>query len=299
MSVHDTAATLPRPHWLSEEVWPFTVRYLQIDRQRVHYVDEGRGPVLLFVHAGMWSFVWRDLLLHLSPHFRCVALDLPGSGLSDPPRSHRPTLAGHARVLSELVAQLRLEKLVLVVHDLGGPIGLEFARSRPDLVRGLVVANSFGWWPPERSLRGMIRLMGSSGIRLLNTLTNLMPRLTATKFGVGQHLDPVGRLAFLGPTRDRRRRHPFHDLMHDAARARALLEGVESALRGPLADRPLLTIFGERNDPLHFQRRWRGLFPTAEQVVVPQGNHFPMCDAPDLFAEVVCGWAQRLEEDAV
>jgi pimeloyl-ACP methyl ester carboxylesterase len=293
MSVPETAATVPRPRWLPQEVWPFTVRYLQIDGQRVHYLDEGRGPVLLFVHAGMWSFVWRDLIVDLARDFRCVALDFPGSGLSDAPRGHRATLAGHARVLSDFVAQLRLDELVLVMHDLGGPIGLEFARAQPDLVRGLVVANSFGWWPPERTLRGMIRLMGSPAIRLLNTSTNLVPRLTATKFGVGRRLDRAGRQAFLGPTRNRRRRHPFHDLMHDAARARSLLEGVRAGLRGPLADRPLLTIFGERNDPLHFQRRWRGLFPTALQVLIPHGNHFPMCDAPDVCAEAVREWAPR------
>jgi hypothetical protein len=46
----------------------------------------------------------------------------------------------------------------------------------------------------------------------------------------------------------------------------------------------LLTIFGERNDPLGFQPRWKQLFGDADQVVVSKGNHFPMCDDPELVA---------------
>jgi len=51
-----------------------------------------------------------------------------------------------------------------------------------------------------------------------------------------------------------------------------------------------LTIFGERNDPLGFQPHWRVVFPAARQVVIPKGNHFPMCDAPDVVAEEIRRW---------
>jgi len=65
---------------------------------------------------------------------------------------------------------------------------------------------------------------------------------------------------------------------------------VERALTGPLRQVPLLTIFGERNDPLKFQPRWKALFPEARQVVVSKGNHFPMCDDPDLVATSIRDW---------
>lgn len=295
MRVRDTAVVQSRPVWLPEKVWPFPIRHRSVLGHRVHYVDVGDGPVLLFVHAGMWSFVWRDVLLDLSRDFRCVTVDFPGSGLSDVPPGHRASLAGNAEVLADLVHQLGLRDVALVLHDLGGPIGLAFAASQPHLVRGLVVSQSFGWWPPERVLRGMIRMMGGTTVRRVNAATNLVPRLTATSFGVGRHLDRAGRQAFLGPTRDRARRRAFHDLMRDAARSRSMLDEVEAALRGHLRTRPLLTIFGARNDPLHFQRRWLGMFPTATQVVVPRGNHFPMCDAPDVFAEALRGWHRSLD----
>ncbi len=114
--------------------------------------------------------------------------------------------------------------------------------------------------------------------------------MTATRFGVGRHLDRQGRAAFLGPTRDRCRRRHFHDLMHDTYRSRTTLEAIENALLGSLRHLPLLTVFGERNDPMLFQGRWQELFPIATQVVVPRGNHFPMNDAPTMFAIEICRW---------
>jgi pimeloyl-ACP methyl ester carboxylesterase len=74
---------------------------------------------------------------------------------------------------------------------------------------------------------------------------------------------------------------------------------LQRALTGSSKDLPLITIFGERNDPLGFQPRWKELFPRAQQVLVPRGNHFPMCDAPDLVAETIRVWyRERVASEA-
>ena len=256
-------------------------------------VDEGSGPVLLLVHAGMWSFVWRDLIVELSRDFRCVAVDFPGSGLTEAPDEYPVGLESNSRLLEEVVVdRLGLGDVTLVVHDVGGLIGLAVAARRPDLVRGLVLMNTFGW-PPPRLLKGMLRLMGSPLLRGLDTATNFVPRLTSGRFGVGRHLGRPARTGFLGPTQERARRRTFHQLMADASRSTRLLEPIETALQTSLADLPVLTIFGQYNDPLHFQARWRELFPHARQVVVPRGNHFPMNDDPLGVAAAIRSWWQH------
>lgn len=290
MNDSDLHVAPTRPDWLPEEQWPFALLRREVLGHGVSYVDVGEGPTLLFVHAGMWSFVWREVIDRLSADFRCVAMDFPGSGLSDARPGYRPGLARHSAVLAELVRQLGPDEVTLVLHDLGGPVGLDLARQRPALVRALVLTQTFGWWPRQRLLRGMLRLMGGRTMRALDVATNLVPRLTSSRAGVGRHLDRAGRRAFLGPTRSVGPRAAFHDLMYDAARSRPLLDAVEAALRGSLRARPVLTIFGERNDPMHFQRTWLELFPAARQVVVAKGNHFPMCDDPDLFAASLREW---------
>jgi putative AlgH/UPF0301 family transcriptional regulator len=63
-----------------------------------------------------------------------------------------------------------------------------------------------------------------------------------------------------------------------------------ATLEGPFRALPLLTIFDERNDPLGFQPQWKKLFPDTRQVVVEKGNHFPMCDDPELVSESIRSW---------
>jgi haloalkane dehalogenase len=78
--------------------------------------------------------------------------------------------------------------------------------------------------------------------------------------------------------------------MRDARIADSVYRETSAALAGPFKSLPLLTIFGQRNDPLGFQPRWKQMFPDARQVVVPKGNHFPMCDDADLVADAIRSW---------
>jgi haloalkane dehalogenase len=72
-----------RPPWLPERAWPFKTSTLAVNGRNIAYSDVGFGPVLLFVHTGLWSFSWRDVILQLSREFRCVCFDAPGTGQSD------------------------------------------------------------------------------------------------------------------------------------------------------------------------------------------------------------------------
>jgi haloalkane dehalogenase len=272
---------------LTHDVWPFTQRWLDVDGATVHYIDEGEGPVLLFVHAGLWSFVWRDAIIRLRADFRCVSLDFPGQGCS---ADGHTSIAAHTDVLERFVGTVGLDDVTVVAHDLGGPVGFGWAARTPDATRALVAVNTFAWPPHSAMFKGMLRVMGSRPVRALDVATNLMFRATATRFGVGRHLDADDRRAFLEPFRARGPRRAFHDMLRDAGRSRLLLAGVEGALGSALTGKPMLTVFGERNDPMRFQLRWKALFPDATQVVVPRGLHFPMCDDPDLFADALRSW---------
>ena len=84
----------------------FQSRFMELDGHRIHYTDEGPagGPVLLFATAGAaWSFVYRDVIDALSDTFRCIALDVPGSGLSEGAPGYRPSMEGSAAVFEAFV----------------------------------------------------------------------------------------------------------------------------------------------------------------------------------------------------
>lgn len=113
---------------------------------RIHYVDEGTGETLLFLHGNpAWSFQWRDLIGGLRSRFRCVALDYPGFGLSSAPEGYGYTPREQGRAVEEFVDRLGLHDVTLVMQDWGGPFGLGLAGRRPELVRRVVLGNTWAW----------------------------------------------------------------------------------------------------------------------------------------------------------
>jgi haloalkane dehalogenase len=239
--------------------------------------------VLLFVHTGFWSFIWRDVIMRLAPDFRCVCFDAPGTGQSDRLPANSISLDRASRALTDVIQALDLRDITLVFHDLGGPSGLAGAARVADRIRGLIAVNTFAWKPTGAAFRGMLALMGSTPMREFSAWTGILTRVTSRAFGVARHMDESSRKVFYEGV-GRQGVRAFHAYMRSAHNSESIYERLDQALTGPFQGLPLLTIFGERNDPLGFQPRWKTLFPDAHQIVVSKGNHFPMCDDPDLVA---------------
>ncbi len=288
-SIHpDNQTSIVRPDWLSDRAWPFEIRTAVIDGVMIAYTDEGSGPTLLLVHDGLCSYLWIHLIERLRRAFRVVTLDFPGSGLSAD-HGRPPRLEEDSQVLEGFVSTLGLTDLTLVVHDLGGSVGLGFATRNPRSIDGLVLINTFAWPPTTPGLRGMLRLMGSRPLAALDSGTNLMAHATSSGFGVGRHFDREQKQAFVGMFRHRTSRKRFHALMASAIFENEYLSDVERHLER-LSTKPALTIFGKRNDPFRFQEKWREHFPDVEQMVIPGGYHFPMCDDPEGVAQRIADW---------
>src|SRR5262249_42237933 len=130
-----------RPAWIDNELFPFESRFVEIDGCRVHYIDEGHGPPILFVHGNpTWSFLYRELIVQLEERFRCIALDHPGFGLSVARPDYRFTAAEHTNVLTRFIEALDLTELTVMGQDWGGPIGLGAAARQPERIAALVIA---------------------------------------------------------------------------------------------------------------------------------------------------------------
>ncbi len=137
-----------RPGWVSNELYPFESRYFETpDGQRMHYLDEGSGAPVVFVHGNpSWSFEFRRLIEGLRADFRCIAPDHVGFGLSsrsDRREDHHP--AAHAKRFGALLDHLEVRDATLFMGDWGGPIGLDVARRHPERVARLVIANTWCW----------------------------------------------------------------------------------------------------------------------------------------------------------
>ncbi|NTV02834.1 MAG: alpha/beta fold hydrolase [Chlorobiaceae bacterium] len=140
-----TNITTP-PAWLDRQAYPFESRFFPTSAGRMHYVDEGSGEPIVFVHGNpVWSYVYRDLIRELRGSYRCIAPDHIGFGLSDKPADWSYLPEDHARNLELLLESLDLHQATIVVNDWGGPIGLSYALDHPERVSGIVVSNTWLW----------------------------------------------------------------------------------------------------------------------------------------------------------
>ena len=263
----------------------------------IHYVDVGRGPVLLFVHGGpAWSFTWRGLIAQLSDAFRCVALDLPGFGSSPAPAA-RFGLGDYARSVQRFAETLDLQGATVVANDTGGPIGFRAAAALPGRFRALVAIDTFAFRLDDfLSVRLMLRASSSLPARLVNRWFNVLPR-AVTSFGTPlRRWQPEERATYLSPFAARAARDRCVDLLGALDREPDFLAELEREL-APLADRPLLTVFGS-DDPVRrvgFPERFAALFSDCTPRIVPGAKHFSHEDDPELVARYLREWyAERV-----
>ncbi len=266
-----------RPAWLDTRAYPFAPRAVEIEGARVHYVDEGRGPTVLMVHGlPTWSFLWRHLIAGLSERYRCVALDLPGFGLSDKPPGDDYRPEDQARRLAAFVDALRLKDFALAVHDFGGPIGLALAIERPDTVRRLVLFNTWMWsLAGDRQYARVDRLFRGALGRMLYER-------------VGFSVNVVWRHAVREARYTRAVHRQYAAPMRDPAARRASLVYARALLgssawydglwarRAAIARVPALIVWGTK-DPAFGKLlpRWRTVFERAEIVELPDAGHAP------------------------
>ena len=119
--------------------------YVEVNRLRLAYLDEGKGETILCLHGEpSWSFLYRKFIPVLSPKYRVVCPDLPGFGRSDKPvKKGDYTFHFHLSALNGLIDALALKDITVVVQDWGGLLGLSALGQRPELFKRVVVMNTF------------------------------------------------------------------------------------------------------------------------------------------------------------
>lgn len=126
--------------------YPFKSHYATIDGVRLHYLDEGQGPVIWLMHGNTtWSYLYRKMIpVLVAAGYRCFVPDLMGFGLSDKPEKENSySLQRHVSLMSGLITHLGLKDLITVGQDWGGPISLRYAIAHKDNIRALVILNTF------------------------------------------------------------------------------------------------------------------------------------------------------------
>ncbi len=265
--------------------YPFTAHYLELSHGRLHYLDEGEGPVVVLVHGNpTWSYYYRSLIRRLAPYFRVIAVDHLGCGLSDKPQDYDYTLKNHIANLTSLLSHLGVKQTSLVVHDWGGPIGIGMAASSDIEINRLVVLNTAAFRSQRIPLR--IRLcrwpvLGKILVRGLNGFA-----WPATFMAVKKRLDPKVRQAYLLPYDNWNNRVAVHEFVLDIPlspqhRSYQDLVAIENYLLVlKEEEKPLMVIWGGRDFCFddYFYRQWQQRFPDAIFHYLKNGGHYVLED---------------------
>lgn len=110
----------------------------------IDYTDVGSGEIpLVLLHGNPTSsYIWRNVIPHLSGENRVLAPDLIGMGASGKPDSDY-RFVDHARYLDAWFDALGLDQVVIVGHDWGGALGMDWGARHPGRVRGVAVVETF------------------------------------------------------------------------------------------------------------------------------------------------------------
>lgn len=275
-------------HLIDKKEYPFEPHYLQIGTHKLHYIDEGKGPVLLFVHGTpSWSFDFRKIISHFSGTHRCIAIDHLGFGKSDKAPDYSYSTQQHSENLKLLITKLNLRNIHFVVHDFGGPIALNYALDHPENTGSVTILNSWLWdSSSDPDFIKLKKILKSPLLPFLYLRLNLSARfILPGSFGkrkLSKHICKQYTLPF--PEKNQR--------YGPLAFARSLLNdqqwfGTLWEKRATLQSKPILLIWGMSDKivrPHHLERFQQG-FPQATCCCIADAGHFPQEEYPETVIE--------------
>lgn len=134
-----------------------TIQFVELPKQiNIAYVDQGPSnkPVLLFIHGlANYLHVWDQNITTLQKHFRCIAIDLPGNGLSSR-QDIEYSINFFAEVIPVFLMKLHIKKATLIGHSMGGQIALQVSLSYPQFVEKLILfaPAGFEYYSPHEAI---------------------------------------------------------------------------------------------------------------------------------------------------
>jgi pimeloyl-ACP methyl ester carboxylesterase len=258
-------------------------------RQGRHHLTDREAVV--FVHGNPGSGEdWTDLLAALAPVGRVVALDMPGFGRADKPSDYPYSVESGAQFLDQALSGLGIDRAHLVLHDFGGPWGLQWAAQNLGKVASITLVNTgllmdYQWHLMARIWRTPI--LGE----LQQMLTNRSGFHWAIRWGCPRGLPD----AFVN--------RMYDDLDKGTKRAILKLYRATSDI-GPrshaLADQlgdlkvPVLVVWGAADPylPVRYAEMQKEVFARAKVVMLPDSGHFPFADNPQGVLDAVVPFLQ-------
>lgn len=282
--------------------YPVKKVYLPENEFTIAYTDEGKGDNTIILIHGLGSYLraWEKNIGELSKNNRVIAIDLPGYGKSSK-EPHTGMMTFYAGIVNELVKELKLNKVVIGGHSMGGQIGMTTYLKYPQIVKGLVLAAPAGF---ERFTKGQKQwfrdVMTVDGVRLTtpeaiqnNLASNFFRQPKDADFMVSERMEMRSADDFI----------PY---------CYAVVQSVHGMVDNPVIDYlqdikvPTLILFGENDNliPNRYLNPGRTVeiakygaskIPNSKLVMIPKTGHFLMFEKPEVFNKETIDFIKSLK----
>ncbi|MCP5282301.1 MAG: alpha/beta hydrolase [Rhodoferax sp.] len=259
-------------------------QFVAIDGLQVHLRDEGPrddpAPIVLLHGTADSLHTWDGWAARLRGQRRVIRFDLPGFGLTGPHAADDYSIEAYVRFVAAVLAQLRLEHVVLGGNSLGGEIAWQTALALPQKVQQLILVDAAGYPAAPREVPLAFRLAGTPAA--LPLLERLLPRglvLASLRSVYGDPSRVTPELV------DR-----YYDMALRAGNRRALVQrlqamagGVDASARIASLTLPTLVLWGaqDRLIPVAAAQRFSHDIAGATRVVFDGLGHLPQQEDPE------------------
>jgi len=282
--------------------FPFESKFVEVLGSKMHYVEQGEGDPILFLHGNPTSsYLWRNVIPHLSSIGRCIALDLIGMGKSDKPDiGYR--FPDHSKYVDGFIEALGLKNITLVIHDWGCALGFYYATRNESNVKGIAfmegLVRPLTWdeWPEQaKQIFEGFRTQGAGETMILENnmfVEQVLPgsvlrSLTDEEMTV--YREPYTTKESRLPTLQWPREIPLDGEPADVA---TIL--TESTAWAGKSETPKLLLHFEPGAIMRNLVSWcEENFKNLKTVSAGAGVHFVQEDQPDTIGKEIAGWMKE------
>ena len=260
-------------------------RYIDIDGLRVHYRDEGDGPVLLLIHNELGSLAsWDKWVEELGDRYRIVRMDLPGFGLTGSANVQDFSRSATVNFLTRFIDELGLNNVNLVGASYGGFTAWNYALDNPDNVSRLILLAPVGY---TQKLPTIVEVFTAPGAETVSNYTIPKPLVAESlKQGFGSESrltkDIVNRYhELLLRDGNRTSAAKFFKVLKEHSKNEHLGIGIKDI------SVPTFVMWGEQDrwTPIDYLDLWLEDIPDAEFIRYPSVGHYPHEEIPEITAQ--------------
>lgn len=284
--------------------FPFESKFIEVNGSKMHYIDEGKGDPILFLHGNPTSsYIWRNIVPYVTNQGRAIAVDLIGFGQSDKPDINYG-FSDQYDYLEAFINQLGLKNVTLVVQDWGSGLGFHYANLHRENIKGIVfmeaMYNQKQWSDMPKKVQKAMKLIKSKFFSwlVLGVANQFVKKMLPD--GVIRTLSKTEMNHYLAPFKTLKSRKPVYVFPRDVpvsgspkTSATAVdnyhkwLQETDIPKLGFYVDPGMLITVDEAN--------WiESNLPNTKMINLGKGSHFIQEDYPHEIGREISDWYKNI-----